>query len=246
MFNFKLSSLWLFGILIIVLVVSMIWYNNTSIEGFVVGKEIENYPNELIEFGMNDSGNRNFFDQKTSNVIINYDQNIAVINRAGEQTKYIKSELKEPINVENVDIHKGTTYAAISIYEDTHDEQLFYISHNDYTFIHSIDLHNNLHKKSFVFNDGRIIKEEKALIDSSGSVSTTSTVPTSTFNSKDITIDTMTINVKELATNLYYDPSNQLLIQKEETVAEAGTAVAVRKPVPANLRNECRTDSLIK
>lgn len=125
MFNFKLSPLWLLGIILIVLTISMIWYNNASIEGFVVGKEIENYPNELIEFGMKDADNRNYFDQKTSNLILNYDQNIAVINRAGEQTKYIKSEITEPINVDNVDIHKGTTYAAISIYEDTNDEQLF-------------------------------------------------------------------------------------------------------------------------
>ena len=54
------------------LTISMIWYNNASIEGFVVGKEIENYPNELIEFGMKDADNRNYFDQKTSNLILNY------------------------------------------------------------------------------------------------------------------------------------------------------------------------------
>ena len=213
MINFKLSPLWLLGILLIVLTISMIWYNNASIEGFEVGKEIENYPNELIEFGMNAANNRNYFDQKTSNLILNYDQNLAIINRAGEQSKYIKSEITEPINVDNVDIHKGTTYAAISVYEDTHDEQLFYISHNNYTFIHSIDLTNNHHKKSFVFNDGSLIKEEKAITTQAGSAPTTASTTTS-FNSKDITIETMTVNVKELATNLYYDPSNQLLIQK--------------------------------
>ena len=31
-----------------------------------------------------------------------------------------------------------------------------------------------------------------------------------------------------------------------DTVAEAGTAVAVRNPVPANLRNESLTESLMK
>jgi len=57
MFNFKLTPLWLFGIIIIVLVVSMLWYNNASIEGFgdaPASGVLTHYPNattNVIDFG---------------------------------------------------------------------------------------------------------------------------------------------------------------------------------------------------
>ena len=60
MFNFKLSPLWLFGIIIIVLVVSMLWYNNSSIEGFGAKPDdgtgvLTHYPdaaNSVFDFGI--------------------------------------------------------------------------------------------------------------------------------------------------------------------------------------------------
>ena len=226
MFNFKLTPLWLFGIIIIVLVVSMLWYNNASIEGFGIAPAdnsdvLKYYPNastNLVDFGVSDEY---FFDTNTGNVIRNYEQTMSVINRIGNMQKYIKSNLETVISTKNDEVHKGSTYPAFSIYEASDDEQLFYISIGTKTFIHSMNLNNNKHGKSYVFDAGRIIKEEFAQDQVVGGTDIQTTLPVVSMNSESIDISGMAVTVMKLTDGLYYDATNQLLIQK--TVNTDGT-----------------------
>ena len=246
MFNFKLTPIWLFAIVLIVLIISMMWYNNASIEGFVLDKELLNYPNNgLIKFGLNETmENRgNYFDTKTGNIIREYDQTFTVINRGGGQKKYIKSDLSGNIDVNIEEQLKNQTYGAFSMYEAANDEQLFYVSVNDDTFIHAIDISaNGVHKKSFIFNPGRFVKEE--LVPEAGEDTTTTTttkaavgsvvgiIPTTastTHTFADIMYDVsgVSTNVKELVPGLLYDPSNGMIIAT--TVADEITVSKYEK-----------------
>lgn len=219
MFNFKLTPIWLFAIVLIVLIISMMWYNNASIEGFETDKELLNYPNNgLIKFGVGG----NYFDSKTGNIIRDYDQTFTVINRGGGRNKYIKSDLSGNIDVNIEEQLKNQTYGAFSMYEATNDEQLFYVSMNDDTFIHSI---SSAGHKSYVFNPGRYVKEEQS---SSGPLSfdtSTSTTPTMLHITTSATpkkfTDTVfdgitghSIPVKELVGGLFYDSSNGIVITR--------------------------------
>ena len=168
MFNFKLTPLWLFGIIIIVLVVSMLWYNNASIEGFgaspMDGSDLlKYYPNastDVIDFGIGSDTIKNYFDTGTGNIIRDYDQTITVIDRAGNIRKFHKQNIETTIPVENDEVHKGSTYGAFSLYEESDAEQLFYISIGTKTFIHSMNLTDNKHGPSCVFDAGRLIIKE--------------------------------------------------------------------------------------
>jgi hypothetical protein len=220
MFNFKLSPLWLFGIVIIVLIVSMLWYNNASIEGFggspPNGSDLLKYypdaSNSVIQFGLND--NKNYFDTNTGNIIIDYDQTMTIIDRAGNLRKFIKDDLETSIQVKNDEVHKGSTYGAFSLYEDGDSEQLFYISVGTKTFIHSMNLDSNEHGPTCVIDAGRGVKNEFILSDLTG-VSPQSTLPSVTLNSVSIDISGITVDAMEFVNGIiYYDPSAQLLIKK--------------------------------
>ena len=218
MFKFKLTPLWLFGIVIIVLVISMLWYNNASIEGFGTAPPsgsdlLKYYPDAskiLVDFG---TSNRNYIDTNTGNIIRDYDQTISVIDRAGNTSKYIKSELDTAISVKNDEIHKGSTYPAFSMYEESDNEQLFYISLGTKTFIHSVDLSNNKHNGSYVFDSGRLIKA-KVPVDISGVAINAGTEPSVSLNNETFDISGISVTAVKLTDGLFYDASSQLLIQK--------------------------------
>jgi len=218
MFNFKLTPLWLFGIIIIVLVVSMLWYNNASIEGFgnapISGSDVsKHYPNAskvLVDFG---TSNKNFFDTNTGNVVRDYDQTMWVINRAGNTRTFIKRDIKDVIMTENDEVHKGSTYPAFSVYEKSDNEQLFYISIGTKTFIHTVDLMGNKHGATCVIDAGRILKNEFTLIENKG-LEIAKAPPTIIMRNSNINIAGKTVNVMELTDGIYYDAIAQLLISK--------------------------------
>jgi len=219
MFNFKLTPLWLFGIIIIVLVVSMLWYNNASIEGFgnapISGSDVlKHYPNAskvLVDFG---KSNKNYFDTNTGNIVRDYDQTMWVINRAGNTRTFIKQDIKDVILTENDEVHKGSTYPAFSVYEKSDNEQLFYISIGTKTFIHTVNLKENKHGATCIIDAGRISKDEFTLIDKEGLV-IAAVPPTIIMRNSNINISDKIVNVMELTDGIYYDSIAQLLISKK-------------------------------
>ena len=222
MFNFKLSPLWLFGIIIIVLVVSMLWYNNSSIEGFgskptasTAAKLIEYYPdaaNSLYDFGLEFNNKKNYFDSNTGNIVRDYNQTITVIDRAGNKRKFVKDDIESEILVENDEIHKGSTYGAFSLYEEDDDEQLFYISVGTTTFIHSIVLSDNKHGPTCVFDT--LDKQQTDSQNISG-LEIATTLPSFSLNSANLDISGIIVNnAMDFTGGIYYDPSAQLMILK--------------------------------
>jgi hypothetical protein len=247
MFNFKLTKLWLFGIIIIALTISMIWYNNASIEGFgnapASGSDVLTYypsaSTSLVDFGLS---NEHYFDISTGNIIRNYDQTMTVVDRVGNKRKYIKSELETVISTENNEVDKGITYPAFTIYETSDDVQLFYISIGTKTFIHSVDLNTNRHGSTRVF-DGITIKEE-INTDAVGIEKTSGTIPTVSLNSEGIDISGITVTAMKLTDGLHYDAINQLLIQKviNEVVATVEDAsIGVDTNIDANAGEDATT-----
>ena len=225
MFNFKLSPLWLFGIIIIVLVVSMLWYNNSSIEGFG-GKPDEgtgvykHYPdaaNSVFDIGIGDdvSNVKNYFDTNTGNIIREYDQTMTIIDRAGNARKFIKGDLETTIAVENDEIHEGSTYGAFSLYEEGDKEQLFYISVGTKTFIHSIDLNTNIHGPTCVLDTGRMDKIETPTKNIPG-IEIATPLPSFSLNTADpFDISEILVNnAMDFTGYIYYDSSAQLMILK--------------------------------
>ena len=222
MFNFKLTPLWLFGIIIIVLVVSMLWYNNASIEGF--GEKpadgtgvLTHYPdaaNSLFDFGTASTTIKNYFDTNTGNIIREYVQTMTIIDRAGNVRKFIKDELETPIVVENDEIHKGSTYGAFSLYEENDDEQLFYISVGTTTFIHSINLTANKHGPTCVFDTSSLLRKETPSVNIAG-IGIATPLPSFSMNTASFDISGIPVtNAMNFTGDIYYDPSAQLMILK--------------------------------
>jgi len=235
MFNFKLTPLWLFGIIIIVLVVSMLWYNNASIEGFGAAPSdgsdvLKYYPNastNVIDFGIGSDIIKNYFDTSTGNIIRDYDQTITVIDRAGNIRRIVKDNIETTIPVENDEVHKGSTYGAFSLYEDSDTEQLFYISIGTKTFIHSMDLANNKHGPSSVFDAGRAIRKELTMEHNKlpvPGIAIVTTIPTVDMNTTPLDISGIPVSAMGLVNGIYYDSSAQLLIQKKDNTGTGTTS----------------------
>ena len=221
MSTIKLTPLWLFLILLAILIISILFFKKGSAEGMInfqvqtapgLSITLPNYTNSLVKLFDND-----YFDPKNGNVLRIYGTQFTSsgsLDITGSSIDYIdlldrNNIVQQYSNTQQIPIYLTTipssyntwnTYTTDPKYTTVTSNELFYISWDDYTYLHVIDMEKNIHATGFIFT-----KTSSANVPSSFNMANYSksiNVPMPTF--KDVNSNNNTFVIDKRLNNNYH------------------------------------------